>query len=100
VLPILLSLAIGAFDAQGAGLLQRYVSDFSFIACLGAIFMICYLYESDPIPEEKRWNSFLRFCLFASGAYCFLIIFAKYSVEIFYRNPYLFNAVSELVQFW
>jgi hypothetical protein len=36
-LPIALAVFIAAFDAQGAGLLQRYVNDFSFLAILGAI---------------------------------------------------------------
>ncbi len=100
LVPMILSLIIGAFDAQGAGLLQRYVSDFAFLACLGAIFMTCYLYDRSLMSRKKQLNGFLRFALYASGAYCFLCIFAKYSVEIFYRNPYLFNFVSELVQFW
>ncbi len=100
LVPLLLSLVIGVFDAQGAGLLQRYVSDFAFLACFGAIFFICFLYEKVLLSKRERVNAFLRFALFASGAYCFFIIFAKYSVEIFYYNPYLFNYVSELVQFW
>lgn len=100
LLPILLSFVIGIFDAQGAGLLQRYVSDFSFLFCLGAVFFVCFLFETLDSERTVHLNSFLRFALFASGAYCFCIIFAKYSVEIFYRNPYLFNTVSELVQFW
>ena len=100
LVPILLSIIIGLFDAQGAGLLQRYVSDFAFLACLGAIFFLCHLYGVVSDSHRKGLNSYLRFSLFASGAYCFLMIFAKYSTEIFYYNPHLFNAVSEMVQFW
>lgn len=100
LLSVALSFVIGAFDAQGAGLLQRYVSDFTFLAVLAAILMVCCLYETHLGAERKRLHSFMRFTLFTSGAYCFLIIFARYSVEIFYRNPYLFNLVSEAVQFW
>ena len=97
---LLLSLVIGAFDAQGAGLLQRYVSDFSFLACLSAIFFLCHMYKEESGWQRTGINRYARFALYASGAYCFFMIFAKYSTEIFYRNPYLFNAVSELVQFW
>ena len=100
LIPLCLSLAIGVFDAQGAGLLQRYVSDFACFACLGAIFFTCFLYENRQSLHGERINAFLRIALFASGAYCFFMIFAKYSIEIFYCNPYLFNYVSELVQFW
>ncbi|MBQ9086259.1 MAG: hypothetical protein IJY47_03635 [Clostridia bacterium] len=100
LLPLGLSFFIGAFDAQGAGLLQRYVSDFAFLACLSALIMIFFVYEGTLGAERKRLHSFMRFSLFVSGAYCFMLIFAKYSVEIFYRNPYLFNLISETVQFW
>lgn len=79
-------------------MLGRYVSDFAFLACLSAIFMIFFLYQKRE--EHLTVHSFLRFSLFASGAYCFLCVFAIYGTEIFYRNPYLFNYVSELVQFW
>ena len=98
--PVALSLFLGMFDAQGAGLLQRYVSDFAFLACLSAIVMVFFLYQKREGESRKTVHSFLRFSLFASGAYCFFCIFAKYGTEIFYRNPYLFNYVSELVQFW
>ncbi len=100
LIPVTLSLFLGMFDAQGAGLLQRYVCDFAFLACLSAIVMIFFLYDRSLGAEKRRLHSFLRFALYASGIYCFCCIFAKYSVEIFYRNPYLFHTVSELVQFW
>ncbi|MBE6547240.1 MAG: hypothetical protein E7668_07410 [Ruminococcaceae bacterium] len=100
LVPVALSLCLGVFDAQGAGLLQRYVCDFAFLACLSAVVMAFFLYDRSLGAEKKRLHSFLRFALYASGVYCFCCIFAKYSVEIFYRNPYLFHTVSELVQFW
>lgn len=100
LVPLILSFVIGVFDAQGAGILQRYVSDFAFLACLGAIFFVLYLYEKTEKEQIARLHSFLRASLFLGGAYCFLIIFAKYSVELFYTNPLLFNRVAELVAFW
>lgn len=99
VVPLILSIVIGAFDAQGAGLLQRYVSDFAFLACLSAIFFTLYLYGTKK-KDREGLHSFLRASIFLGGAYCFLIIFAKYSVELFYTNPLLFNRVAELVAFW
>ena len=100
LLPLGLSFFIGAFDAQGAGLLQRYVSDFAFLAILSAIAVVFYLYERLRGKRRECLNGFLRFAAYGSGIYCFLCIFAKYSVELVYRNPHLFNYVSELVQFW
>ena len=100
LLPLGLSVFLGAFDAQGAGLLQRYVSDFAFLSVLAAIVVMLYLYQNTRGKLREYTNSFLSFAAFSSGAYCFLCIFAKYSVELFYRAPHLFNYVSELVQFW
>ena len=100
LLPLGLSIFIGAFDAQGAGLLQRYVSDFAFLSILSAIAVIFYLYQSVRGRLRDYINTFLGFAAFGSGIYCFLSIFAKYGVELFYKNPHLFNYVSELVQFW
>ena len=99
-LPIALSVFIAAFDAQGAGLLQRYVNDFSFLAVLGAVIVAFTLLSINRTSGSFRIRSFLRFALFGSGAYCAMIVFAKYSVEIYYRNPYFFNKVAELVEFW
>ena len=100
LLPLGLSIFIGAFDAQGAGLLQRYVSDFAFLSILSAIAVMFYLYQSLRGRLREYINGFLGFAFFGSGIYCFLSIFAKYGVELFYKNPHLFNYVSELVQFW
>jgi len=100
LLPLGLSVFLGAFDAQGAGLLQRYVSDFSFLAIMAAAAVVFFLYEKTRGKLKEYINGFLGFSLFSSGVYCFLIIFAKYSVELYNRNPYLFNYVSEMVQFW
>ena len=99
-LPVALSVFITAFDAQGAGILQRYVNDFSFLAILGAVVVAMTLLSINRTSRAVGIRSFLRFALFGSGAYCTMIIFAKYSVEIYYRNPYLFNKVAELVEFW
>ncbi len=100
LLPLGLSFFLGAFDAQGAGLLQRYVSDFAFLAILSAISVMLYVHQCARGRIREYVNGFLSFAAFASGAYCFMCIFAKYSVELFYRNPHLFNYVSELIQFW
>ena len=100
LLPLILSVAIGLFDAQGAGLLQRYVSDFAFLACLSAVIFLCMLYEKSRGMRTKTINAFLRFSTFGSACYCFMCVFAIYSVELYYYNPGLFHRVSELVQFW
>ncbi len=97
---IFLGLFIGVFDAQGAGLLQRYVSDFAYLPCLAAIIVFLVLCERSRGSRRKQLNAFLCFAFFSSAVYCFLIVFANYSVELCYKNPTLYSQVSELVQFW
>ena len=100
ILGVVLCVFIALFDAQGAGILGRYVSDFAFLAILSAVFFAFYMYSTADERRSINLNSFLRASFFASAAYCFLIVFAVYSVEIYYYNPHLFVEVSELVQFW
>lgn len=98
-LPIL-SLVTGAFDAQGAGLLQRYVADFAYLAILAAIIVILFLYENSREESILQLNTFTSFSLYASGLYCFFIIFAIYGTEIYYKNYNLFINAAQLIQFW
>ena len=95
-----LSVFIGLFDAQGAGLLQRYVADYAYLAILAAILVVLFLYEHSRGPRKLSLNSFTAFSLYGSGIYCFFIIFAVYGTEIFYHNYTLFANVAQLIQFW
>ena len=95
-----MSVFIGLFDAQGAGLLQRYVADYAYLAILAAIFVVLFLYENSRGPRQLSLNSFTAFSLYGSCVYCFFLIFAIYSTEIFYRNYTLFANVSQFIQFW
>lgn len=100
ILGVVLCVFIALFDAQGAGLLGRYVSDFAFLALLSAVFFTFFTYSTADGQGTLNLNSFMRASFLASAAYCFLIVFAVYSVEIYYYNPDLFIRASELVQFW
>lgn len=93
-----LAFAIGILDAQGAGLLARYVSDFAYLLIIAAIFVLFLLYENGK--DHLNTTRFLTFAFFATSVYSFLSIFAVYGTEIFYKNPTLFYKVSELVQFY
>ncbi len=97
---VFLCVFIALFDAQGAGILGRYMSDFAFLAILSAVFFTFFMYSTADARGSVNLNLFLRASFFASAAYCFFIVFAVYSVEIYYYNPSLFVEVSELVQFW
>lgn len=98
IVAVALAFIIGIADAQGAGLLARYVSDFSYLALLAATLILFHIYERTQ--EHEGITRFLNLSFFATGAYSFLSIFAIYATEIFYNNPTLFYTVSELVQFW
>ena len=95
-----LSLVIGVVDAQGAGLLQRYVSDFAYLAILAAIIVVLLLYERSRGARRLQLNAFTAFSLYSSGIYCFFLIFAIYGTEIYYKNYGLFAEVAQLIQFW
>ena len=95
-----LSIFIGLFDAQGAGLLQRYVADYAYLAILAAIFVVLFLCEHSRGPRQLSINAFTSLSLYGSGLYCFLMIFAVYGTEIFYHNYTLFANGAQLIQFW
>ncbi|MBQ9113278.1 MAG: hypothetical protein IJY08_06825 [Clostridia bacterium] len=103
ILGVCLSVFIALFDAQGSGILARYVSDYAFLAILAAIFVVLFRYGDlhDPLSDNSlRLHSFLRFSLFASAAYCFMLIFAVYGTELYYYAPSVFTKTAEMVQFW
>lgn len=103
IMSVSLSVVIALFDAQGAGILARYVSDYAFLAILAAVIVVLVRYSesAEPMTESTtRTNSFLRFCLLATAAYCFMLVFAVYGTEIYYKAPDLFAATAEMVQFW
>jgi len=95
-----LSVFIGLFDAQGAGLLQRYVADFSYLAILAAILVMLVLYERSRGARTLQLNAFTTFSLYASSIYSFLMIFAIYGTEIYYKNYSLFASVASMIEFW
>ena len=100
VLLTLLSVFIGLFDAQGAGLLQRYVADFAYLAILAAILVLLFLYERSRGARTLQLNAFTSFSLYASTIYSFLMIFAIYGTEIYYKNYSLFAKVASMIEFW
>lgn len=100
ILSICLSVFIALFDAQGAGILQRYVADFAFLAIFAAILVAFSRYGSEDNVSASRLNSFIRFSFFATAVYCFMIVFAVYGSELYYNAPDVFTKVSEAVQFW
>ena len=102
IMGVSLSVIIALFDAQGSGILARYVSDYAFLAIFAAIFVVLHRYEGDdPLSERVLGtSSFLRFSLFATAAYCFMLVFAVYGTELYYYAPDVFSKTAEMVQFW
>ncbi len=98
--PLALSVFTGLFDAQGAGILQRYVADFAYLAILAAIIVFLFMYDRSRGIRSEGLNTFAVSSLYLSGLYCFLIIFAVYGSEIVYNNYPLFAKAGELIQFW
>ena len=95
-----LSVFTGLFDAQGAGLLQRYVADFAYLAILAAILVLLFLYGRSRGARTLQLNAFTSFSLYTSTIYSFLMIFAIYGTEIYYKNHALFAEVAQMIEFW
>ena len=97
---LLLSVLIGAFDANGAGILQRYMADMVFGIALASSLMLLFLFAA--MGREKRRGSaaiFVSAALLQHFIYAFLMVFAcgdsmnlkNYGPQLFYRAAEMFR---------
>jgi hypothetical protein len=97
----LIALLIGIFDAQGAGILNRYVYDFSFLLCIGACtayLMLNRLFTSHSF--KKISVALIAACIGWAVFYNFCLIFIDGSASILSDNPEFYLFVKHLVCFW
>lgn len=66
---------LALFDAQGAGLLQRYYADFSLPILLSAFLSFLSLYEAGRAVARLRLRLAAALCLAASAGYSCLLLF-------------------------
>lgn len=95
-----LALLSGVFlvvaDTEMAGLLQRYITDFTWLFALTASIVVMALYEKLG-HRQAFFNLFAVFCAL-SLLYDMLLYFADPSFSR--GNPTLYYTVSSMIQFW
>src|SRR5699024_10168638 len=69
-------LIIGGFDANAAGILQRYTADAAFGVALASCLMMLWLFGSAQGMAQRVGQVFLRGALLQHALYAFLIVFA------------------------
>lgn len=97
---VFLSILIGAFDANGAGILQRYMSDMVFGISLASSLMLLFLLEVMGRERGKTGVAvFIKAALLQHFMYAFLMAFAcgdsmnlkNYGPQLFYRAAEMFR---------
>ena len=90
---------LGWLDAQMAGILQRYFSDFGFVMAFGAALIVLALLEKRvKTPEMDTVNGLLLTGCAAGGAYSFILFFCADNLAA--TTPELYYSVWQAVQFW
>lgn len=92
---------IAVADTEMAGLLQRYVTDFTWLFALVAAVVVMAMYERLALPENKNGflTIFVAFCVL-SLLYDILLYFSPDGTPVSKGNPAFYYTVSSLVQFW
>lgn len=97
-LAIIFVFIIIVVDTQMAGILPRYICDFSWLILLATIIVILGLNEK--YGECQWFKKIFIVLLFLSLIYNINFLVTDVSFRIKYYNPQLFNKISYLVQFW
>lgn len=90
---------LGWLDAQMAGILQRYFSDFGFVMAFGAaVIFLALLEKNDQIAGRDTVNGLLLCGCTAGWAYSFMLFFTADNLAS--TTPSLYYTVWQAVQFW
>ncbi|MFQ9509672.1 MAG: hypothetical protein ACLRZ7_01760 [Lachnospiraceae bacterium] len=95
-----IGLTLPIVDAQMAGLLQRYFSDFAFALFLGATILILAVFErKDKYPTSVVIPLF-QYGFTLSILYNVLTLFTRGSRTLMEGNPEVYYKIYHAVQFW
>lgn len=100
IMSIAFAVIVVIADTQMAGLLQRYMTDFSWLLFIPAIILILILLERVNDYLRKHIYTLLICGLAFSFYYDFATIFFYGENTIYKTNPTIHYAVAHLVQFW
>lgn len=98
---LLFGIVIVVVDTQMAGILMRYLSDFSWLILISAILVLLTI--NDHLKSQlgiKHWFIGIVICYWLSFGYHFLEIFIDVTCGLQSDNPLLTAMVSYLIQFW
>lgn len=97
-LALIAGVIIAVADTEMAGLLQRYITDFTWLFALTASIVAMALYEKLE-NRQVFFSLFAAFCAL-SLVYDMLLYFSPGGTSISRGNPTLYYTVSSIIQFW
>ena len=98
---IAIGVLLAVLDGESGGILQRYMSDFSYIFFIAAVFVM--LAAEERFKKLGLGSAYAKMLL---GSVCFtalysaLLVLVRADITLDTENPTLFYTLSELVQFW
>lgn len=101
LLCILFMFIIIVVDIQMAGILVRYILDYSWLLIIPTIIVVLSLLNNIKDNNIKNIvNKFIIVLIFLSLIYNFMLIPVDYSYSIKNRNSKLYYKIANLVEFW
>ncbi|MCH5212735.1 MAG: hypothetical protein J1G06_06955 [Oscillospiraceae bacterium] len=99
---LILAVVTAVADAQMAGLLTRYFTDFVWMLMLGSVITVFALYERNIDKPEtlRRTRTIILILSYATIALSLLSILAHSDQSIVRNNPYMFYKLQHLIAFW
>lgn len=97
---VLIAVVIAILDAQIAGILTRYYSDFSWILLFGAAIAVFAEYDLiDSEIQKRKFISVIFVCFIISAVVYGLNIFNDVDNSVLYNNPWLYYKMKYLIGF-
>lgn len=101
VMSLWFALVIIIADTQIAGIIMRYLTDYSWLLLLSASLII--LATADFLKARRLsnlWKSLIVFCFVVSSVYHYLEILVDGGDSLMYNQPVLAATIGYLIQFW
>lgn len=99
---MVLGIVIAVIDAEAAGVLLRYFSDFGWLFYLGG--MICFYaawqYNADREDRARLLKIFQNISFAVGMAFCLLLLFTDNSYSLVDTDPVRFYSVCQQLAFW
>ena len=100
LLSVLFAFFVGIFDAQYAGILQRYFADFSWFLFIPSTIMALLIYKLLDGKRRKEFCMFIFICFCLSISYNLLSVadvYWRYNLDI---EPSIYSRFASVAEFW